>query len=161
MFTFLQLLCEWCSSCSNSNSTCCFPGLLQHSNIQRNKVSLKEDYKYWSLLGQFTKYLYLIGPVYKILISDWSVYKILISDWSSLQNADLWLVSLQNTDLWLVSLQKTDLWLVRYAHVRTNRNSSSTNEVNLATVLICIVIIFLLCHSPRYLCVNCLQRIIL
>ena len=50
--------------------------------------------------------------------------------------------------------------LLRYAHVRSNRgNSSSTNEVNLATVLICIVIMFLLCHSPR-LIINLAEFII-
>ena len=47
----------------------------------------------------------------------------------------------------------------RYAHVRSNRNSSSHNEVNLATVLICIVIMFLLCHFPR-LIINVAEFII-
>ena len=49
--------------------------------------------------------------------------------------------------------------LCRYAHVRSNRNSSSHNEVNLATVLICIVIMFLLCHFPR-LIINVAEFII-
>ena len=40
--------------------------------------------------------------------------------------------------------------MFRYAHVRSNRNSSSHNEVNLASVLVCIVIMFLFCHFPRY-----------
>ena len=53
-----------------------------------------------------------------------------------------------------------DLLHLRYAHVRSsNRNSSSHNEVNLATVLICIVIMFLLCHSPR-LIINVAELII-
>ena len=53
-----------------------------------------------------------------------------------------------------------ELLHLRYAHVRSsNRNSSSHNEVNLATVLICIVIMFLLCHSPR-LVINVAELII-
>ena len=50
-------------------------------------------------------------------------------------------------------------YVCRYAHVRSNRNSSSHNEVNLATVLICIVIMFLLCHFPR-LIINVAEFII-
>ena len=58
------------------------------------------------------------------------------------------------------SLLTMELLHLRYAHVRSsNRNSSSHNEVNLATVLICIVIMFLLCHSPR-LVINVAELII-
>ena len=39
--------------------------------------------------------------------------------------------------------------MFRFVHVRSSRNSSSHNEVNLASVLVCIVIMFLLCHFPR------------
>ena len=49
--------------------------------------------------------------------------------------------------------------MFRYAHVRSNRNSSSHNEVNLASVLVCIVIMFLLCHFPRYQSESCIRTI--
>jgi len=45
---------------------------------------------------------------------------------------------------------------IKYAHVRSNRNSSTSNEMNLAGILVCIVIVFLICHFPRLL-INCAE----
>jgi len=45
---------------------------------------------------------------------------------------------------------------IKFTHARASRNCSSYNEMNLASVLVCIVIMFLFCHFPR-LIINCYE----
>ena len=40
--------------------------------------------------------------------------------------------------------------MLRFAHRRSHRNNSCHhNEMNLSVVLVCIVMVFLVCHVPR------------
>ena len=110
--------------------------------LRRKQINISEVmwsiYRYYVNWGKFL--LTGILPISALIYFNTCIYKKI--KWVPLQN---------------INQEDIFFFFSRYAHRRSHRtNSCIHNEMNLSLVLICIVMVFIVCHIPRIL-VNCAE----